>query len=197
MMKSIENNEIKAYDPNADEFDEFASPISFEEIKINFGAVDEEIEVENPDGTFTKKKITGEYNSKEVKQYMVKEEWFFDKQRSVMEVRIIGMCPIRFYYKPDDVDQENVQKSKLFWVYFPEARKVFANNMVFNVKNDAKYMTFDDIFFKRFFSSYVYQESNTYNNRAINQYALGMEALLEADRVQDNIRSFESDLWEY
>jgi len=197
MMKSIEANEITAYNPNASEFDEFAEPTTFEQIKITFGAVDEEIDVEDENGNVTKKKIKGAYNSSEVKQYMIKEEWFFDKQRSVLEVRIVGICPIRFYYKPDDINQETVQKAKLFWVYFPHARKVFANHLVFNVKNDAQYLTFDDIFFKRFFTSFIYQESNSYNNRAINQYALGLESLMESERIQDNIRNFESDLWEY
>ena len=33
-------------------------------------------------------------NDKIISQYYVKEDWFFDKQRSVMDVRIIGICPV-------------------------------------------------------------------------------------------------------
>ena len=33
-------------------------------------------------------------NSYRVTRYNIKEEWFFDKQRSVMDVRIIGICPV-------------------------------------------------------------------------------------------------------
>src|SRR5687768_17827898 len=37
----------------------------------------------------------------------------------------------------------------LFWVYFPEARPVFAVNEVYMRHNDAERRTFDDIFWKR------------------------------------------------
>lgn len=197
LMKAVENNEIKAYDANADDFNEFKEEISLEEIKLNFGAVDEEIEVEDENGNITKKKIKGEYNSKEVKEYMIKEEWVFDKQRSVMDVRIIGICPIRHYYKPEDIDQENVQRAKLFWVYYPELRKILINNYIFNPKNDAQYQSYEDIFLKRMFASYIIKESNVYNNRTITQYTLGIEALYEAERIKESIFNFELDLWEY
>ena len=192
LLKHIESDQISAYDANANEFDEFVEPITYEEIKLNLGAIDDTIDIPDEYGNISQRVIKGEYNSSEVKQYMVKEEWFFDSERSVLDVRIIGLCPIRFYYRGVDV-----QKSKLFWVYFPEARKMLANNLVFNSKNDSRYLSFDDIFFKRFYSGYIYQESNTYNNRSIGQYALGIDALVEADRIQNNIRNFEHDLWEY
>jgi len=93
--------------------------------------------------------------------------------------------------------EEDIQKKKLFWVYYPEARTIFANHMAFNPHNDAEHWSFDDIFLKRYFASYVFQESNTYNNRLISQYALGVEALMESERIKENIFNFELDLWEY
>ena len=47
-------------------------------------------------------------------------------------------------------------------------------------------MTFDDVFHKRFFSSYIYKESNKYN-RQISQYRVGLDALLEAERIKEEI----------
>jgi hypothetical protein len=41
---------------------------------------------------------------------MIKEEWYFDKQNSTMNVRIIGICPIQEYYRDEDVNRENVQR---------------------------------------------------------------------------------------
>ena len=38
-----------------------------------------------------------------VKKYRIKEEWFFDKQRSVMEVRIIGICPVMDRFDEDGI----------------------------------------------------------------------------------------------
>lgn len=34
------------------------------------------------------------YSSKDIIQYKLKEDWFFDKERSVLDVRIIGICPV-------------------------------------------------------------------------------------------------------
>ena len=37
------------------------------------------------------------FNRTEVKSWIIKEEWYFDKHRSTMDVRIIGLCPVRTY----------------------------------------------------------------------------------------------------
>ena len=50
---------------------------------------------------------------------------------------------------------------------------------------------------KRFFGSYITRESNVYNNRGIDQYAVGMEAMLEAERIKTDIFNFEHDMWEF
>jgi gliding motility associated protien GldN len=197
MLHSIRNEGLKAFDPDADIFNEFHSEMTLEQIKAKFGAEDTEIEVEDANGNLVKKKIDGEIKSMEVKELMVKEEWFFDKQRSVMEVRIIGLCPIRHYYKPEDIDMEDIQKAKLFWISFVEFRKLLADHLVFNPYNESQSWSFDDIFHNRFFGSYIVQESNTYNNRMIQEYTMGKEALLEAERVKTKIMNYEMDMWEY
>ena len=115
----------------------------------------------------------------------------------MLEVRIVGICPIRLYPRDPNNPDEDMLMKKLFWIYYPEARSVMANHMAFNPRNDAAYFSFDDIFLKRFFSSFIFQESNTYNNRQINQYALGVEALMESERIKKNIFNFELDMWEY
>ena len=141
--------------------------------------------------------IKGELTTDEVLQVMVKEMWFFDRKRSVLDVRIIGLCPIRVYFEPEDERKENVQKKKLFWVKFPEARPFLASQEVFNAHNDVEMRSFDEIFFKRFFHGFIVQESNVYNNRVIGDYTLGVESLREAERIENLIFQFEHDLWEY
>jgi gliding motility associated protien GldN len=136
------------------------------------------------------------YNSAEINSYIVKELWYFDKQRSVLEVRIIGMCPIRKYYRPDDINYERPLYKKVFWVNYLEARPLLAKSPIYSPYTDVKNLTYDDIFQKRLFSSYIFMESNPYN-RAIIQYESGLEVLLEADRVKNEIFNFEQDLWSY
>lgn len=132
-----------------------------------------------------------------MKQILVKEVWFFDRNYSRLDVRIIGMCPIREYSKSTgDGGEEEIAKKQAFWIYFPQARDLLARNEVFNPRNDAQRRTFDDIFMKRYFGSYIVRESNVYNRR-IDQYAVGMEAMLESDRIKMDIFDFEHDLWEF
>ena len=128
---------------------------------------------------------------------MVKEEWYFDKQTSTMNVRIIGFCPIKEFYRDDDTNQQNVQRSQVFWIYYPEAREVLATSAVFNPLNTANNTSFDDVFLKRRFNSYIVKEENIYDNRAISQYLSGKDAMLESRKIEKSIFDFEQNLWEY
>ena len=80
--------------------------------------------------------------------------------------------------------------------FFPEARTLLAKYDVFNRQNPSERRSFDDIFWKRQFSSYIVKEENVYD-RSINEYKKGMDALLESNRIKDDIIIFEHDLWEF
>ncbi len=134
--------------------------------------------------------VTESFGPHKVKKLMIKEEWFFDKQRSVLDVRILG---IALLYEQDDKEKGDMP---LFWVYFPEARTLLAKYDVFNRQNPSERRSFDDIFWKRQFSSYIVKEENVYD-RSINEYKKGMDALLESNRIKDDIIIFEHDLWEF
>jgi gliding motility associated protien GldN len=108
-----------------------------------------------------------------------------------MDVRIIGLAPVYEIEKNGEKRRET-----MFWIYFPEARFIFANAEVFNKSNDAERRTFEDIFWKRRFSSYIYKESNVYE-RKISEYKTSLDALLEAEKIKEDIFVFEHDLWEY
>jgi gliding motility associated protien GldN len=137
--------------------------------------------------------ISESFRTSDVYMIRVKEDWFFDKQRSVMDVRILGLCPVQESY---DENGEWKGYIPLFWVYFPECRAIFARTDVFNRWNDAERRSFDDFFWKRTFGSYIYKESNVYD-RKIQSYAKNLDGLLEADRVKDELFRVEHDLWEY
>lgn len=195
LLDGIDKGAITAYDARTD--DDFKMPITMAEVKTAFGADTTIREVTNFDtGEKETRKVAGEIRPEDVKQFMVKEEWYFDKQNSRLQVRIVGICPIQEFFREGD-DNRAVQRRKAFWVYYPEARNLLAQNQVINLSNDARRMSFDDLFIKRYFNSYIVQESNVFNNRAINQYLSGKNAMLESKRVEDRIFNFEQDLWEY
>ena len=129
----------------------------------------------------------------DIVQYRLKEDWFFDNERSVMDVRIIGMAPV-IYNR--DMNGNITGLKELFWLYFPECRYVFQNFFVQSRHNDSQRMSFDDLFWKRMFQSFIYKESNLYD-REIDSYKAGVDALLEAERIKEKISIFEHDLWSF
>ena len=131
-----------------------------------------------------------------ITKWKIKEEIFFDKKRSVMDTRIVGLCPVAENYK-EPVSGKIIPQYELFWIYFPDFRTVLARSKVLNLtKNDAQKRSYLDIFEKRMFSSRIIMESNIMN-REISDYMIGLDALLEADRIQEEIFNIEHDLWEY
>ena len=133
------------------------------------------------------------YETSDIIRYDIKEDWFFDKQRSMLDVRIIGICPV-VYNKNFEGTINGVKP--LFWLYFPECRYIFQNFFVYNPENDAQRMSFDDLFWKRDFSSYIIKESNVFD-RKVNPNWSGLDALLESERVREEMFTFEHDLWHF
>ena len=195
---------ITAYG-NAAYDDEFRSPMSQEEL-LNVGNAEQKI-IQVYDQNLIAQGVDAELAMKDsllnipfdrniIKKWLLKEEWFFDKQRSVMDVRIIGLAPLQ-----EDRDEVNGQLlgtfSPVFWVWFPEARKVLISAEVFNlVKNNAERRTYDDIFWKRMFASTIIKESDV-TDRKIQEFMVGLDALLEAERIKTEIFNREHDSWEY
>ncbi|MFW6289898.1 MAG: gliding motility protein GldN [Mariniphaga sp.] len=195
LLEGIESGQITPFDARLD--DDFKVPMTFEQVQEAFGAeatTEETIDFD----TGERKTVTiqGEIRANEIKQYLVKEEWYFDKQSSSLNVRILGICPIREYTRAEDPTGE-VLRQKVFWVYYPEVRNLLATNLAMNPYNEAQSMSFDDLFIKRFFNSFIVQESNVYNNREISAYQTGRDAMLESKRIEEQIFNFEQDLWEY
>lgn len=195
-LAGIKDGKLTAYDAKND--DEFRVPMTYEQVRDAFGAVTKKKMVKDPDtGELVEKVIPGEVRSEEIKQFMLKEEWYFDKQTSSMNVRIIGICPIREYFRDEDVNQETVIRAQVFWIYYPEAREMMASREASNPQNIARNASYDDIFLKRTFNSYVVKESNIYNNRNISAYLSGKDAMLESKRIENDMFNYEQNLWEY
>jgi len=132
-------------------------------------------------------------SSSDVVAYELKEDWLFDKQRSERYVRIIGIAPV--VLKRNEAGEVKGTK-ELFWLYYPECRYIFNNYDVFNSHNNAQQMTFDQLFQLRRFTSYIIKEDNVYD-RSIDTYAKGVDALLESERIKNDLFIMEHDLWHY
>jgi gliding motility associated protien GldN len=176
--------------------DEFKLEMTKSEVEALLVQWDSTNEVEDPNnpGVMIKAPIKNETTTDKVWKYWIKEDWFFDRQRSVLDVRIIGLCPL--VEKKTETGESTGADKALFWIYFPQARPVFAKEEVYMRHNDAERRTMDDIFWKRMFSSYIRKETNVYD-RTIGEYASGLDALLESERIKGEIFNYEHDLWHY
>lgn len=130
--------------------------------------------------------------SKDIVQYILKEIWFFDRQRSVMDVRILSIAPV--YNKSV---QGALVPTPMFWVYYPAIRESFSKVGVYNPFNDEERRTFEDIIWKRQFSSYIIQESNVYNRNIGSYEGATIDAQLESDKVKNKMFNVEHDMWQY
>lgn len=190
----IKEGTLTAYDPGSpvDPDDEFTTPLTPEDVMTKLVS-ETEVDVYDDFGEISgTKTVYDTVRSAQVKFYEIKEEWFFEKQKSQMESRIIGIKPVIEVEGPDG--EPSLQD--LFWIYFLEARYVFVKSEVFNRINDAERRTYEDIFWKRQFESTIIKESNVYD-RSIEQYKTGLDALLEAELIEEKIFNMEHDFWEF
>jgi len=138
--------------------------------------------------------VRNDINWEDVKRFRIKEVWFFDKETSTLQVRILGIAPLI-----DVKDNEgNFRFEKpMFWVYYPQARELFARHRVFTMGgNTNATISWEDLFEMRYFASYIYKESNVYD-RKLEQYLQGVDLLMESEKIKNEIFNFEHDLWQY
>lgn len=172
--------------------DEFRKPMLPSEIRGKLQSSDTTYAMDPDTEEMVMQIVETEVTSRDINKYLIKEDWIFDKQRSKMDIRIIGIAPKRAVMK----DGEYVSDEILFWLYYPECRYVFANWEAFNRENDAERRSFEDIFWKRQFSSYITKWSNVYD-RSVQEYVQGLDALLEAEDIKQQLFEFEHDLWNF
>ena len=147
-----------------------------------------------------------EFNYSFVSKYRIKGVWYFDKRQSDLRYRPIAIAPViitpRSKNRIDNAEQGVVIEPdyiELFWVFYPDARKILHEGLAFNDKNTSKPITFDHLINSRRFSAYIYKEDNVYEDRDINDYISknALMQLLESQRIKEKIRNLEQDMWSY
>ena len=136
----------------------------------------------------------------DVEEWRIRGYWYLDKRQGELRYRLLGLCPVaneaRSKAYPDDgVDA----KVELFWVWFPATREVLNQSMAFNRKNTSQPISFDHLLNSRRFSAVIYREDNVQGDRGVADYISdnALMQLLESDRIKEQIRNIEIDLWNY
>lgn len=196
-MDAIAAGELTAYDatPTIKEpgGDEFAIPLTPAQArnKMADSVVVDKFDKNTGDKIGSTLKA-GEFQPDSVVKFRIKEDWIFDRQRSVFEPRIVGIAPL-VKIKVGGVEGDY---QPAFWIYFPDARPILATKEVVSRSSDATGLSFDDIFMKRIFSSYIVKVSNDKDDR-IKDYAQGIDRLYEAEKIKKQLMDWELNLWSY
>ncbi len=136
-----------------------------------------------------------------ISKFRLVEDWLFDKKHSQFFVRIISIAPL-YAVRLGGVDlgEQDLCVLKYHSNDAADLRHYLINYEVFNRQNDAARLTYDDWFEQRFFASYITKEANQ-QDMYIKQYAEfkdnGVAALLEGEKIKNELFEKEHDLWEY
>ena len=193
IIQGMEEGTIVAFDPITDDF---TKQLTYEEfIRQNTSITElEKEDLDNP-GTYYTTYDTSSFRVENVKMIRLKEDWFIDKQRSIRDIRLLGMAPVIQQF--DDNTGEFKGTQTLFWLYYDYLRPTFAKTESFNRHNSAMRPSYDDVFaWTRYFESYITKIDNQ-QDRSISQYAQGIQVMLEAKRIENMLFEIEQDLWSY
>lgn len=186
LVKGIRQGKIE--DAYTDSF--FTSKITQDEIESRLVNVREE------------NGFSDTYNlqAQDIGGYMLKGMWYFDKRQGEMKYRLLALAPMGKDVQSLGVEGvEDESLYELFWIFFPSARQVLHDAKVFNPMNASHPISYDHLLNARRFSSVIVREENIYGNRAISDYVRGnsLFQLLEADKIKEDIRNREIDMWNY
>ena len=138
-----------------------------------------------------------------IQKFRIVEDWIFDKKESRMFVRIVSIAP---QYEMKALGSSLGWQDMCVLKYHEDqnneldCREILVNMEIFNRQNDAARVTYDDWFEQRLFSSYIIKEANQ-EDLAIKYFAefkdSPVAAMLEGERIKNDLFEREHDLWEF
>lgn len=196
LWDAVKNNEITIY-----EDDEFKIPIENDVFVERYTRADTivlEIIDENEEYEYETILVPKEFNSEEIYQYRLKEAWFIIKQITEQEVRILGMTMVKDLFKERDGEKEYIGTVELFWIPMlsRRVRNVLVRHEAYVEDNIANLPSWLQIFKQRKFNSFITRESNRFN-RTIGSYLTGIDAIMEAEDIENKLLDMSIDMWDY
>ncbi len=194
LFDAIQSGNVTAF---SGDDDRFTIPLTKEQVAQSLTGGLDTIPVTDLDGNTIRYDVRQkQVEPDSIYRYRLKEEWIFDKESSRMFVRILGIAPIMMKYTSNGIP---IADQTLFWAYYPDLRPTLAKYEVYNGKNYAGRMSWEELFESRFFSSFV--TKSTLDNpfdRSLKEFVKDpLFRLLEGENIKDKIFNYEQDLWSY
>ena len=188
LIQAATNGDLVAY-----QNEKFTEAFTSEEILSQISTVDTVVTFDPETYEEIITPVVNDLNPEDIKRYRMKEMWFVNEETAQLGVRTLGIAPLR------DVTDDNgnfLYEQPMFWIYYPDCREFLSRETAYMVGNDAAPISWEDILEMRYYSSYVFKESNVLDLR-LKDYLSGVDMLLEADKIKNEIFNYEHDLWSY
>lgn len=186
ILEGMKEGKITAYDaastPENPTGDAFTTPLAYDQA---MSKLTDSVLVpffDNEGNQIGAEMKLNEFNPATVTKFRVKEDIFYDNQRSKIETRIVGLAPL----KRIEVEGELLNEQPVFWLYFPQCREVFVTKEVSDPQRNIFNTSFDDIFIQHSFNSQIVKEANPADEKAQNP-----------DKIEKQIQDYKKDTWKY
>lgn len=195
IFKLMANGELDAY-----EFNE-SQPVFTEQLRVAPEDMFERLGI-----TFSKEAdyITyDEYSipSNEVLGYYVKEAWYFDQSNSVLDVKIVAICPVLYRNTLDNFDipltsDAAATREPQFWIPYESIRPYAARMPIMTSDiNNVLTKTVDDYFRLRLYDGEIYKTTNMENKFLIEKYQTPEDVQQARENIEKELHLFQDGLW--
>lgn len=190
VMKAIEKGKLSLYSPDDDSF---KGRLSAQEGMARF-ADSVLVPIFDDEGNQIDSKMAlNEFDPARVTKFRVKEDIFFDKQRSRLETRIIGVAPLMNITTSAEL-AESVGYTPAFWLYFPQLRYSLVQVDISDPDKGLYDMTMDDFFVQNKFASTIVRESSPGMLQNVKEGENGAQQL-DGKKVEEKLDAYKKKLW--
>ncbi|MDP2686509.1 MAG: gliding motility protein GldN [Aequorivita sp.] len=200
LVKNIKNGKIE--NVYADSY--FTEKRTLQDIEASLvysDTTDLGIEQYNAEGTVDPQYVRSfTLDAGDIEQWKIRGYWYLDKRQGELKYRLLGICPVANEARSKAYPEDGLDaKVELFWVWFPGAREVLHEAKAFNRKNTSQPISYDHLLNARRFHAVIYKEDNVQGDRNVKDYINdnALMQLLESERIKEQIRNIEIDLWNY
>lgn len=196
ILAGIKSGKITAYDPvptpQNPTGDNFKVKLTYDQVmnKLTDSVL---VPKYDQDGKLVSSSIQrNDFNPQNITKFRIKEDIFYDKQRSKTETRIVGIAPMSTL----NFNGQNYGTAVNFWIYFPQARNAFVTVDVSDPDRNMVDMTMDDLFIQRRFNAMIVKESNSLG-QVIKDFTQNENREREAMLAEQKIQEYKAKIWQY
>jgi len=199
LLKGVKDKKVVPYDPTGGTAentggDAFVQPMSYDQLmgKMRDTAT---IDILDKDGNkIGSRRQLNDFSPDKVAGYRIKEDYYFDKQRSKFESRMIGIAPLITLRLTNG---DTIGTQPVCWFKFNECRKIFATMDVSDPEKNLYDVSMDDMFVQRQFNSKIIEESNPLGQRIEDYIKDPADRDKESARIEKKLADYKKNIFLY